>query len=299
MGKVKKAIILAAGLGTRMLPATKAIPKEMITVFGKPLIQHTVEEAIESGIQDIQIIVGPQHQEIIDHFHGEGRAKEHAVKTNNNQTITELKASELPANIEFTTQHEPLGTAHAVLQAKTFIGQDSFALLFPDDIILNPEGPNCTTQLTKAFTAHEANIIAVETVPPELIPFYGIVKLKENAELSETSSLFPVQDLIEKPTLESAPSSLGIVGRYVLKTEIFEAIENLKSSPNGELHITHALSLLSGTNREVCAYMYSGARYDTGRPTGHVLANFALAWEDPLAKQELSKYIKQLILKTD
>ena len=299
MGKVTKAIILAAGLGTRMLPATKAIPKEMITVFGKPLIQHTVEEAIESGIQDIQIIVGTQHQEIIDHFQGEGRAKEHAVKTKNTQTIATLKASELPANIEFTTQYEPLGTAHAVLQAKAFIGQDSFALLFPDDIILNPEGPNCTAQLINAFAALESNIVAVETVPPELIPFYGIIKLKENIELSDSSSLLSVQELVEKPAVELAPSNLGIVGRYILKTEIFEAIENLKPSPNGELHITHALSQLSGSNKEVCAYVYSGSRYDTGRPIGHVLANIALAWEDPLAKQELSRYLKQLTAETD
>ena len=299
MGTVEKAVILAAGLGTRLLPATKAIPKEMVTVFGKPLIQYVIEEVIEAGITDILVIIGTQHQAIVEHFQGEGRAREHALKTNDHATLAALENNIFPANIKFTTQQEPLGTAHAVLQAKSFIGKDSFALLFPDDIIINPGGPNCISQLKQAYTDHEANIVAVEQVPSELIPFYGIVALQENIDQSKQSSLVPIKDLIEKPSIELAPSNLGIVGRYILRSEIFKEIESLESSEIGELHITQALSHLVISNREVYAYIYEGSRYDTGRPIGHVLANLAIAWEDPVAKQELLNYLKHLNKETD
>ena len=233
-----KCVIPAAGLGTRFLPATKNSPKEMLPLVDKPAIQYVVEEAVQSGIDDIIIVTGRGKQAIEDHF-DIAVELEHVLKENKEKRKLKQirKISEL-ADIQYVRQKKALGLGHAILCAKKHVGNEPFAVLLGDDIVFSKKP--CTKQLIDKYKKYKSSVIAVEKVPKNRIEAYGIIKYGKPVE----EKLYPILDLVEKPKLAKAPSNLGILGRYILTPEIFSCIEKTKKGYGGEIQLTDALKLL-------------------------------------------------------
>ncbi|TGB01696.1 UTP--glucose-1-phosphate uridylyltransferase GalU [Halobacillus salinus] len=273
--KVKKAIIPAAGLGTRFLPATKAQPKEMLPVVDKPTIQYIVEEAVESGIEDIMIISGRGKRAIEDHFDKSYELEEKLAQKEKYDRLEEVKYISDLANIHYVRQKEQLGLGHAILCARQFIGNEPFAILLGDDIVYSDEP--CLKQLINVFDEEQCSVVGVQTVPDEKVPSYGIVSPKGYAEGGSTE----VEDLVEKPDLEDAPSNLAIMGRYVLTPEIFDILESLPPGAGNEIQLTDAIKELLH-NQKVLAHEFQGHRYDIGNKLGLIDAtlDFALRRDD-------------------
>ncbi len=272
---VKKAVILAAGLGTRMLPATKAVPKEMLPIVDKPLIQYAVEEAAAAGIEEVVFVVAEGKEAITEHFGHLSRAEALAREKGDTAMLALLDQPVGLARYHYVLQDRPLGIADAVACARRFVEGEPFALVFPDDLILS-ERP-CIGQLIEAYEACQGSVIAVQQVADEDIPQYGIVEPIDNGNPAR------LRRVVEKPSLAEAPSSLGIVGRYVLSPTIFHHIDRIEPGKNGELQITDALASQIAAGEPVCAYTYEGTRFDTGRPLGYLIANVAAA----LARDDL------------
>jgi UTP--glucose-1-phosphate uridylyltransferase len=271
---IRKAVIPAAGLGTRFLPATKAQPKEMLPVVDKPVIQYVVEEAIASGIKDILIITGKGKRAIEDHF---GRSE---MK---NEFLDEIDAMMEHVNLLYTRQREPRGLGDAVYHAKSFVGEEAFALLLGDTITI----PECTKKLIKKYEEFKTSIIAVEEVPKEKISSYGIIKGKE-----VDGDIHLVEDLVEKPSPEEAPSNLGILGRYVLTPAIFDAIERTPPGKGNEIQLTDALRLV---REKIYAYVYRGRRYDIGNKLDWLKSNIELSLADERFNNELENFLQSLM----
>lgn len=267
---VKKAVIPAAGRGTRFLPATKAQPKEMLPVVDKPVIQYVVEEAIASGITDILIITGKGKRAIEDHF---GKSEM------NNRFLDELDELMSGVNLFYIRQREPRGLGDAVYYAKSFVGEEAFALLLGDTITI----PACTAELIRKYEKFKSAIIAVEAVPEEKLSSYGIIKGKEIE-----GDTYLVEDLVEKPKPEEAPSNLGILGRYILTPAIFDALEMTPPGKGNEIQLTDALRLLG---EKVYAYVYGGKRYDIGNKLDWLKSNIELSLEDERFKDALKNFI--------
>jgi UTP--glucose-1-phosphate uridylyltransferase len=282
MVQVRKAVVLAAGLGTRMLPATKAIPKEMLPVVDKPLIQYAVEEAAAAGIEEVIFVVAEGKEAIAEHF-GHTTRTEAALKDQGNRELLALvqQPSHL-ARFEYVLQDAPRGIAHAVACAREHLDGEAFALMFPDDLIVG-ERP-CIGQMIEAYEA--GSMIAVQEVSPEEIPQYGIVDPISGANPA------PLRGVVEKPRVEDAPSRLGIVGRYILGATIFEHIDATPPGKNGERQITDALARQIDAGELVTAFCYEGLRYDTGRPLGYLGANIALA----LKQETLGPALRQRLV---
>lgn len=273
MPAITKAVILAAGLGTRMLPATKAIPKEMLTVVDKPLIQYAVEEAVAAGITDIVFVIAEGKEAIRDHFGTSTRADLHARQSGDADLLARVSGPARLAHFHYTMQDEPKGIAHAVATARGFVDSEPFALIFPDDLILGAR--SCVAQLADAYAATGGTVLAVQRVPPTEIPQYGIV------DPAGGGNPVRLRGVIEKPPLEKAPSDLGIVGRYVLSETIFRHIDNIRPGVKGELQITDAIASQIASGEPVSGYQYEGRRYDTGRPLGYLVANLAAGLDRP------------------
>jgi UTP--glucose-1-phosphate uridylyltransferase len=271
---IKKAVIPAAGLGTRFLPATKAQPKEMLPVVDKPVIQYVVEEAISSGIQDILIITGKGKRAIEDHF-GKSELE--------NEFLDEIDEMMSHINLLYTRQREPRGLGDAVYHAKSFVGEEAFALLLGDTITI----PECTKEIIKKYEEYKTSIIAVEEVPKEKISSYGIIKEKE-----VECDIHLVEDLVEKPSAEEAPSNLGILGRYVLTPAIFDAIERTPSGKGNEIQLTDALRLV---RERIYAYVYRGKRYDIGNKFDWLKSNIELSLADERFNNELGNFLQSLM----
>ena len=273
---IKKAVIPAAGLGTRFLPATKAQPKEMLPVVDKPVIQYVVEEAIASGIKDILIITGKGKRAIEDHFD---------KSEMENEFLDEIDAMMNHVNLLYTRQREPRGLGDAVYYAKSFVGEEAFALLLGDTITV----PGCTKELIKKYDEFKfkTSIIAVEKVPKEKISSYGIIKGKE-----VEGDIYLVEDLVEKPSPEEAPSNLGILGRYILTPTIFDAIERTPPGKGNEIQLTDALRLI---RERRYAYVYRGKRYDIGNKLDWIKSNIELSLADERFDNELEKFLQSLI----
>ncbi len=270
MASVRRAVILAAGLGTRMLPATKSVPKEMLPVVDRPIIQYAVEEAAAAGIEEIVMVLAPDRGAIREHFGGGSRLEQIAREQGNTALTERVLAPERLARFTFVEQREPLGTGHAVQQAQPYLGDEPFALLFPDDIILGET--SCTGQLVLAFEACDAAaVIAVQHVPQEQIPQYGI------ADPTGPGNPARLRGIVEKPEASEAPSDLGVVGRYVLSPSIFDQIERLEPGAGGELQLTDALAGQIAAGQAVYACRFEGRRYDAGRPAGAIAAAVAVA----------------------
>lgn len=271
---IRKAVIPAAGLGTRFLPATKAQPKEMLPVVDKPVIQYVVEEAVASGIKDILIITGKGKRAIEDHFD---------KSEMENEFLNELDKMMTHANILYTRQREPRGLGDAVYYSKSFVGDDAFALLLGDTITI----PACTAELIKKYEEFKTAIIAVEEVPNEKLSSYGIIKGKEIK-----GDTYLVEDLVEKPAPEEAPSNLGILGRYILTPAIFDAIKQTPPGKGNEIQLTDALRL---SKEKKYAYVYSGRRYDIGNKLDWLKSNIELSLADERFNDSLKIFLYSMI----
>ncbi len=222
MQKVRKAIIPAAGLGTRFLPATKAQPKEMLPIVDKPTIQYIIEEAVASGIEDIIIVTGRGKRAIEDHFDKSYELEETLAKKGKYEQLEEVQGISKLANIHYIRQKEPLGLGHAISCASRFIGDEPFAVLLGDDIVHSPEKP-CLKQLIDVYERYNSSVIGVQEVPEQEVSKYGVISINENGM---DNGVFHINDLVEKPKVEDAPSNYAIMGRYVLRPEIFDILEN-------------------------------------------------------------------------
>jgi len=280
---IKKAIIPAAGLGTRFLPATKAVPKEMLPIIDRPVIHFIVREAIAAGIDDIVIITGRGKGAIEDYFDASPELESHLLETKNYKLLEEMRAFSSLASIHYIRQKDPLGLGDAVLKAEQHVGNEPFAVLLGDDVIVSEEP--AIRQLIKCYERVNSPVIGLEEVPLEMSDKYGIVDVEKQEDL------FPVKDLIEKPEKEKAPSNLAIVGRYILTPEIFSCIKKVKPGHKGEIQLTDALKLLLGSQK-IYGKEIEGKRYDIGDKLSYVkiIIDFSLARED--LKNGVRNYLK-------
>lgn len=262
--RVRKAVVLAAGYGTRLLPATKAQPKESLPLVDKPIIQYTVEEAAAAGLTQVIIVTAASKRAVEDHFDRSLELEMTLREKGDMARLKEIQQISDLADIVYIRQKEQKGIGHAVLQAKDVVGDEPFALLFPDDVLV-ADVP-VTKQMVDVFEARRGSVIAVMQLPDSEVENYGIVGGTDEGE-----GVTKVSSLVEKPRLDEAPSRLGIVGRYVLTPEIFGAIQQTAPGKNGEIQLTDALALLM-EKQDVYAYEFDGRRYDTGRPLGLMTA---------------------------
>lgn len=292
MQSVRKAIIPAAGLGTRFLPATKAQPKEMLPIVDKPTIQYIIEEAVASGIEDIIIVTGRGKRAIEDHFDKSYELEETLAKKGKFDLLEQVQAIANLANIHYIRQKEPLGLGHAINCAKSFIGDEPFAVLLGDDIVHSQTKP-CLKQLIEVYERFNSSVIGVQEVPDEDVSKYGIVSIKQT-EIAK--NCFHVNDLVEKPKLENAPSNYAIMGRYVLRPEIFEILDTQTPGAGGEIQLTDAIKRLN-EKQMVVAYNFEGTRYDVGDKFGFIKAQVEFALKRDDLKDDVLNYIEQIVEK--
>ncbi|KAF1298818.1 UTP--glucose-1-phosphate uridylyltransferase [Enterococcus sp. JM4C] len=286
MRKVRKAVIPAAGLGTRFLPATKAIAKEMLPIVDKPTIQFIVEEALASGIEDILIVTGKGKRPIEDHFDSNVELETN-LREKEKTELLKLVEETTDVNLHFIRQSHPKGLGHAVLQAKAFVGNEPFVVMLGDDL-MEDEIP-LTQQLIDNYQTTGSSTLAVMTVPHEETSRYGII----NPESEISKGLYNVSSFVEKPDPKDAPSDLAIIGRYLLKPEIFEILENQAPGAGGEIQLTDAINTLNNTQR-VFAHEFKGKRYDVGDKLGFVKTNIEFGLKHPEIAGELKTYLKDL-----
>ena len=287
--KIKKAVIPVAGFGTRFLPITKALPKAMLSVIDKPIIHYLVEEAVASGIEEIIIITGPDQKGIAEYFNKSKELEEQLARTGKQEMLEMIQKISKLAKISYVTQDKPLGLGHAIYCARQFIDIDeSFAILLGDDMVYSPKRP-CLAQLIEISTENQANVIGIQNVPDELVSYYGIIKGNKLTE-----RLFTVEDLVEKPDLQQAPSNLAIVGRYILHSDIFKILAGTTLGKGGEIQLTDGLRILNKTQK-LYAYMFEGTRFDVGDKLGYLKANTELALEREELGKEFKKYLLDIL----
>ena len=284
MKKVRKAVIPAAGLGTRFLPATKAMAKEMLPIVDKPTIQFIVEEARASGIEDILIVTGKAKRPIEDHFDSNIEL-EMNLKQSGKDDLLKLVQETTGLNLHFIRQSHPLGLGHAVLQAKSFVGNEPFVVMLGDDLM--EDKVPLTKQLMDNYDKTHASTIAVMDVPHDEVYKYGIINPGEEVE----KDLFNVVNFVEKPAVDEAPSDMAIIGRYLLRPEIFGILENQHPGAGNEIQLTDAIDTLNKTQR-VFAHRFTGTRYDVGDKFGFMKTSIEYGLKHPQIKDDL----KQLIL---
>ncbi|WP_042143755.1 UTP--glucose-1-phosphate uridylyltransferase GalU [Paucisalibacillus sp. EB02] len=285
--KVKKAIIPAAGLGTRFLPATKAQPKEMLPIVDKPTIQYIVEEAVASGIEDIIIISGRGKRAIEDHFDISYELEEKLSIKGDDETLKMVRAISNLANIHYIRQKEPKGLGHAIACAHSFVGNEPFAVLLGDDIVESNEPT--LKQLINVYEQYQSSVVGVHDVPMEEISKYGVIKPLESAQYGPR--ITAIETLIEKPNREEAPSNLAIMGRYVLSPDIFPILENQAPGKDNEIQLTDALVKLN-QSEQLLAYNFEGRRYDVGNKLGFVQATIDFALNRPDLHHDVKKYME-------
>jgi len=287
MSKIRKAVIPVAGLGTRFLPATKVVPKELLPIVDKPAIQYIVEEIIAAGIQEIILITGRGKQGILDYFDRSPELEEELQKRNKPEQLENIRS--LASMAEFVTvwQPNPLGLGHAILCAKDVVDDEPFIVCLPDDLIDSKK--SCVQQMLEIYETHHTPLIAVEKVPAQEVHQYGIMS---GTPLS--SQLHHITSLVEKPKLEEAPSQLGVVGRYLLPPEIFSLLRDLKPGRAGEYQLTDALNQLAKVQK-ILAYEFEGTRYDTGDKLGFVKANLAYGIKRGYFNGNLKSFLKELL----
>ncbi|WP_071460841.1 UTP--glucose-1-phosphate uridylyltransferase GalU [Bacillus massilinigeriensis] len=288
--KIRKAIIPAAGLGTRFLPATKAQPKEMLPIVDKPTIQYIVEEAVASGIEDILIISGRGKRAIEDHFDKSYELEETLAQKEKWDILEQVQGISRLANIHYVRQKEPLGLGHAIYCARTFVENEPFAVLLGDDII-QTEGTPGLKQLMDVYQKKEASVVGVQPVDWNDVSKYGVIDCYGE---EGNDRVFKVNALVEKPAREEAPSNYAILGRYVLKPEIFSILENLAPGAGGEIQLTDALQILNKSDG-IYACHFEGNRYDVGDKFGFIKAtlDFALQRED--IKDNVRSYLDAIV----
>lgn len=286
MKSIRKAVIPAAGFGTRFLPATKAQPKEMLPIVDTPAIQYIVKEALDSGIEEILIITGRSKRAIEDHFDSSVELEELLQKQGKNKQLAMVKDL-ADIKIHFIRQKSPRGLGDAVLCAKAFIGDEPFAVLLGDDIVFNPEKP-CLQQLMDCYEQHPGIILGAQFVPNEKVSSYGIVSGEPLAD-----NLYRVHGLVEKPSVDKAPSNLAVLGRYILTPDIFDILENTKPGVGNEVQLTDALA---ASKTDTYALAYEGVRYDTGDKLGYLKATVEYALRNEELGAAFKEYLKGLKL---
>ena len=285
--KVHKAIIPAAGLGTRFLPATKAQPKEMLPIVDTPTIQFIVEEAVSSGIEDIIIVTGRSKRAIEDHFDKSYELEEALKKSGKEDLLSQIRDISNLVNIHYIRQKEPKGLGHAIYCAKAFIGNEPFAVLLGDDIVKSDEP--CLKQLLNVYNEYKTTILGVQKVPENEVSSNGIVSGKQIDE-----RVVKVNDMVEKPDIDKAPSNTAILGRYIITPAIFSHLENIPPGKNGEIQLTDALKSLM-KEEAIYAYHFIGKRYDVGNRMGFLKATVEFALERDDLKDEFRAWLKQLL----
>ncbi|MEI4462052.1 UTP--glucose-1-phosphate uridylyltransferase GalU [Exiguobacterium indicum] len=282
---IKKAIIPAAGLGTRFLPATKAMPKEMLPILDKPTIQYIVEEAAAAGIEDIIIVTGKHKRAIEDHFDHQYELEAALQASGKTELLEKVCASTNLANIFYVRQKEQKGLGHAIWTARQFIGDEPFAVLLGDDIV-ESEKP-AIRQLMDAYEETGQSVIGVQEVEPKETHRYGIID-----PLDKEGRLYPVRRFVEKPESGTAPSNLAIMGRYVLTADIFDYLENQSEGAGGEIQLTDAIERLNA-DQAVYAFDFEGNRHDVGEKLGFVKTTIEYAMKDPEMHEELKAFLKR------
>lgn len=283
MKEVTKAVIPAAGLGTRFLPATKSMPKEMLPLIDRPVIHYVVEEAVNSGIEDIIIITGRGKRAIEDYFDESPELEQHLREHGKFDQLKMIQDISAFADIHYIRQKEPLGLGHAIMRAEKHISGDPFAVLLGDDIIRNTTP--CTKQLIDIYNRTGRSVIAVEEVPDEKVSSYGIIR----GTLQDTS-LYRIDEIVEKPCLKDAPSNIGAIGRYVFTPTIFDCLRKTNRGVGGEIQLTDGISLFL-QSEEVYAHAFQGRRYDTGDVCGYIEAIIEFALMNP----EINSYVGKLL----
>ncbi|MCT4596721.1 MAG: UTP--glucose-1-phosphate uridylyltransferase GalU [Vallitalea sp.] len=285
--KIRKAIIPAAGLGTRFLPATKAQPKEMLPIVDKPTIQYIVEEAVNSGIEDIIIVTGRNKRSIEDHFDKSIELELELEKKGKDDLLEIAKSVSEIANIHYIRQKEPRGLGHAILMAKHFIGNEPFAVLLGDDIIVSKKP--CLQQMIDVYSEYRTSILGVQEVPQEDVHKYGIIDGKFIED-----RVYKIKDLVEKPKSEDAPSNVAILGRYIITPSVFQYLETQGEGAGGEIQLTDSLKRLA-KDEAIYAYDFIGKRYDVGNKMGFLQATVESALRRDEIKDEFIEYLQHTL----
>ena len=286
--KVNKVVFPVAGLGSRFLPATKSIPKEMLPIIDKPLIQYAVDEAIDAGFSELIFITGNTKKAIQDHFKFNPDLNISNLTEDKKNFLSEMHRV-IPSHVscKYIIQDEPLGLGHAILQAKEAIGEDPFAVVLADDLIDSKQG--VLKQMLDHYNDENSSIISVQKIMKSESINYGIIEFKE-----VNKDLMKITDIVEKPSPKNAPSNYGVVGRYILSSKIFSMLDKVSAGVGNEIQLTDAIKLLLKTN-PIYSYKFSGTRYDCGTKIGFIKANIAFALNDPNYSDDLKIYIKNLL----
>jgi UTP--glucose-1-phosphate uridylyltransferase len=286
--KVNKVVFPVAGLGSRFLPATKAIPKEMLPIIDKPLIQYAVDEAIDAGFSELIFITGNTKKAIQDHLKFNPDLNISNLTVDKKKFLSEMHRV-IPSHVscKYIIQDEPLGLGHAILQAKEAIGEDPFAVVLADDLIDSKQG--VLKQMLDHYKDENSSIISVQKIIKSESINYGIIEFKE-----VNKDLMKIIDIVEKPSPENAPSNYGVVGRYIFSSMIFSMLDKVSAGVGNEIQLTDAIKLLLKTN-PIYSYKFSGTRYDCGTKIGFIKANIAFALNNPNYSDELKIYIKNLL----
>lgn len=291
MNEIRRAVFPAAGLGTRFLPATKAQPKEMLPLVDKPLIQYVVEEAVDAGIENLVIVTGRGKNAIEDHFDVSFELERILEDRGKSDLLKLVRAVSDLVNIVYVRQKEALGLGHAVMMAEDLVNREPFAVLLGDDVI--EAEPPCIRQMIDVYERNRASVVAIMEVPHDEVQRYGIIK---GAPLEgEGGRVYKVEDLVEKPAVDDAPSNLAIIGRYILTPGIFPALRGTGQGRGGEIQLTDGLRRLLSAER-VLAYRFQGRRYDAGEKLGFLKATVEFALKNSELGPEFRKYLKSLIL---
>lgn len=289
MQKIRKAVIPAAGFGTRFLPETKAMPKEMLPIVDKPTIQYIVEEIRASGIEQILIISGHAKRAIEDHFDSSPELEQHLYESGKIDLLREVRKV-ASVKIHYTRQQYMRGLGDAILCAKDFIDGEPFGVILGDDVVYNANGEPALRQLMDQYEKTGGTVIGCQVVRPEMVSSYGIVDGKP----TDDPNLLKVKDMIEKPSMEEAPSRFAALGRYVITPDVFEVLEQTKPGKGGEIQLTDALRVMA-RNGSVYAYNFTGKRYDTGNKLGYLKATVEFALRRPDLGPQFREYLKKLL----
>jgi len=288
--RLRKAVFPAAGLGTRFLPATKAQPKEMLSIVDKPIIQYVIEEAVASGVTKIIIVTGRGKNAIEDHFDTSYELERLLEERGKTDLLEQVRAVSNMINTSYVRQGEQLGLGHAVLMARDLVGDEPFAVMLGDDII--DSAVPCLKQMIDVFELHGGPVIAVQQVPKSEISAYGVI---DGIPEGESGRVYRVRDLVEKPTLEEAPSDLAIIGRYILTPDIFDVLERTPRDKGGEIQLTNGLRALN-EKHPIYGYRFEGIRHDAGNKLGFLKATVEFALKRPDLGGPFREYLKSLPL---
>jgi UTP--glucose-1-phosphate uridylyltransferase len=286
--KIRKAVFPVAGLGTRFLPATKVMPKEMLPLLDRPLIQHAVEEAAQAGIEEFIFITGRRKEMLEEHFDYQPELMQTLEARGKTDMVEKIKSSQMPEGKFFTTrQAQPLGLGHAIWCARHLVGDEPFAIMLPDDVILNPKR-GCLGQMVDQYNETGGNLVSVMNVPRDQTHKYGILDIQQ-----DHGKIIHVKGLVEKPAPELAPSTLSIIGRYILQPEIFQFLSAFEKGAGGEIQLTDAMGKLLST-QNFYGFRFDGTRYDCGSHLGFIEANIAFALNDPIIGNDVRAILKKM-----